>query len=170
MTYVLQFQTLIAGLVGFSGVILTLAFNAYLSRAQEERRVNRDRSSLRIALIEELKVQRDALVRDVESMSAAEDGVLPIQRYSDAFDRSMDRLGMLGDVEVNAIFAAYCPLRALTPKLRLLGLLSGQPSADGHWAQVSQNNLDTVRKMHQSHIPPIEAAILVLQSQARSSG
>jgi hypothetical protein len=66
------YQTLIAGSLGFLGVMATLWWNGHLQRKLEERRERREASALRTALIEELKQQREALRYTAESLVAAQ--------------------------------------------------------------------------------------------------
>jgi hypothetical protein len=94
--FVRTYQTLIAGIVGFSGVIITLLVNAHLVRAHETRKEKRETDALRKALMEELNVQRDALKRTEEggaellSRPSEPDssGLVPLYRFSDVFNMS----------------------------------------------------------------------------------
>jgi hypothetical protein len=176
--FVRTYQTLIAGIVGFSGVIITLLVNAHLVRAQETRKEQRDTDALRKALVEELKVQKDALKRTEESVAEllsqpsgpGSAGLLPIYRFSNVFDISLVKLGSLEGSEVAAVLQAYLPLRALTPKLRLMEDLygtSGSPSNDD-WVSLRRPQYEMIGGMHTSYIPAIEAAIAELEKNLKN--
>src|SRR5690606_22562409 len=53
-----DFQTVIVGLIGFSGVIFTLYTNARLSRKQHERNISHEKEILKAALHAELELAR----------------------------------------------------------------------------------------------------------------
>jgi len=61
-TWVQDSQTLIAGAIGFAGVIGTLLLNARYAREQRREQRRHECQTLRVALIEELKINRGTLV------------------------------------------------------------------------------------------------------------
>jgi hypothetical protein len=63
--------------------------------------------------------------------------------------------------EVAAVLQAYLPLRALTPKLRLMEKVYRTSSAASNddWVSLLRPQYEIVRGMHASYIPAIEAAI-----------
>jgi hypothetical protein len=73
-TWVQEFQTLTVGIVGFAGIILTLCFNARQAREQRREERRHECQTLRAALLEELKINRETLVsnmRDVRETAMA---------------------------------------------------------------------------------------------------
>ncbi|HEY1897011.1 MAG TPA: hypothetical protein VGG62_12090 [Terracidiphilus sp.] len=72
-TFVQQYQTLIVGILGFTGVMATLAINAWLARKAERRKIEHETRVLRIALTEEMKVQRDALIHGSDTAQRAKE-------------------------------------------------------------------------------------------------
>ena len=71
--FIKSYQTVIVGVLGFLGVMATLAINAWLERKAERRRIEHETQILRTALIEEMKVQRGALFNVAESSKKAKD-------------------------------------------------------------------------------------------------
>jgi hypothetical protein len=65
-TWVREFQTLIVGFLGFAGVIFTLWFNAWQTRRQRREERHHESETLRVALVEELGINRDWVVRETE--------------------------------------------------------------------------------------------------------
>ena len=71
-TVVNEYQTLIVGGLGFFGVMVTMAFNAWQSRQQLREELRHERQAMRVALIEELKIYRDSLISNAQKKEAAE--------------------------------------------------------------------------------------------------
>jgi hypothetical protein len=164
------YQTLIAGSLGFLGVMATLWWNGHLQRKLEERRERREASALRTALIEELKQQREALRYTAESLAAAQastqDGtqgsLIPLERFDAVFRRSFERLGLLERRELSAVFEAYLPLPRLTWRLRIMLEQIDKPgpfaTAPDH-VSLSRSYYKTASEMHAQMVPAIDAAI-----------
>jgi hypothetical protein len=66
-----EYQTLIVGALGFTGVIITLLANAALTRRQHARQVDHERSALKAALGAELSIIRDAYMDRIKTISEA---------------------------------------------------------------------------------------------------
>jgi hypothetical protein len=170
--FIRAYQTLVVGLLGFAGVILTLLVNAYLQRAQDRRRAKQEARGLRIALMEELRVQRMVLEEVVESLDTAENengdaggrfGLVPLERYSRVFDRSIDKLGLLTGRELAYVFAAYLPLSAMTWKLKAMEPATEHRDPTGDIARITPQHFDAVKKMHRNSLLAIDAAMRELR-------
>jgi len=178
--FIQTYQTLIVGILGFLGVIVTLAFNAWLARKAEQRKIDHETGILRTALIEEMKVQCDALLHASEGSAKAkepsnlerQDALTPLQRWTDIFDSSIDKLGLLTSDEVAAVLDAYLPLKELTSKIRLLELRvppdqrrveygDGPPQG---YALVGNQDVLTLEQLHSIYVPAFDKAIQALQS------
>ena len=176
--FIKNYQTLIVGILGFIGVIATLVINAWLERKTERRRIEHQTRILRTALIEEMKVQRDALLHAAEgsknakntSDGAKQDALTPLQRWADIFDNSLDRLGLLTSEEVAAVLDAYLPLKELTSKVRLLELRIppnqrrveyGEGPPEGY-ALVGHKDVEVLAGLHSMYVPAFDKAIQML--------
>jgi hypothetical protein len=169
--FIKNYQTLIVGFLGFSGVIATLVANAWLARKADIRKICHEAKVLRTALIEEMKIQRDALIHAEENSTerTGHDVLTPLQRCTDIFDKSIDKLGLLTSNEVAAVLDAYLPLKELTPKIRLLelrvppdrrGVEYGEAPAQDY-ALVAHDDL---AGLHSVYVPSFERAIKLLSS------
>jgi hypothetical protein len=179
-----DFQSLMVGVVGFVGVIVTLWRNARLQRQLEERREDREAGALRTALIEELKQQREALRDTADSLATAQTSqdetqgsLIPLERFDTVFRRSLERLGLLERREVSAVFEAYLPLPRLTWRLRRLEELERldadpwrrtpfEPKEDH--VSLTRKYYETAAKMHAQRLPAIDAAIAELEKPGNS--
>ncbi len=72
MDWLNNYQTLIVGVVGFAGVILTLLYNAKTARAQRDEEREHERRALRAALIAELQINRYSLEENSRLLSKRE--------------------------------------------------------------------------------------------------
>jgi hypothetical protein len=167
-----DFQSLMVGVVGFVGVIVTLWRNARLQRQLEERREDREAGALRTALIEELKQQREALRDTADSLATAQTSqdetqgsLIPLERFDTVFRRSLERLGLLERREVSAVFEAYLPLPRLTWRLRRLEELE---RLDADPVSLTRKYYETAAKMHAQRLPAIDAAIAELEKPGNS--
>jgi hypothetical protein len=90
-------------------------------------------------------------------------GLVPLERYSRVFDRSIDKLGLLTGREVAYIFAAYLQLASMTWKLRAIESATVQREPIGDTARITPQHFEAARKMHRNHIPAIDQAIRELR-------
>ncbi len=94
--FLTQYQTLIVGLLGFTGVILTLLTNARLNRKQHARQIEHERTALKAALSTELSIIRDTF-RDRLEMIGEPTGSqgmwVPLDTMTDVYGRVLDKIG-----------------------------------------------------------------------------
>jgi hypothetical protein len=182
-TFIATYQTLVVGILGFVGVMATLAFNARLARRAEDRKITHEARALRTALVEERKVQRDALMHaadtskqtDAPTKLGRNDALTPLHRWSDIFDKSIDKLGLLRSDEVATILDAYLPLKELTPKIRLLETrvppdrrrVEYSEAAPQDYALVGHEEVKFLAELHSIYIPAFDEAIEKLSLNLR---
>ncbi len=96
--------------------------------------------------------------------------MLPLDRYDAVFNVSINRVGILTDRQVAAVFKAYLPLRALTWRLRVLAAVDVGQNAAGAEEHVflSGKALEVASQMHCELIPDIETAIAELEAKAKN--
>jgi hypothetical protein len=180
IAFLKSYQTLVVGLLGFLGVMATLAFNAWLARKSERRKIEHEANVLRRALVEEMKVQRDSLINaaegakrgaDENAAGARNDVLTPLLRFADIFEKSIDKLGLLTSDEVGAVLDAYLSIKELTPKIRIME----QRIPPDHrrveygdvpqgYALVAHHDLKVLGELHSVYVPPFEKAIRELGS------
>jgi hypothetical protein len=111
----IKFQTAIAAAVGFSGVILTLLFNAYQARKLERLKQRHERSALISGLSAELSVIRSSTVKNrtnferaAAAPSATGKFLVPAKAtIVDVYEASHARLGLLRPETVANVVRAY---------------------------------------------------------------
>ena len=163
-TAVEDYQTLIVGTLGFTGVIITLLVNAWLARRQRRDEQRHERQTLRIALIEELKINRDAVDRNMEPPaedSKPKGAFVPTDPMDDAYRAFTDRIGLLSRDEVSKIMFAYLSLRTYNAKLFLIGV---PPHTGDRHVNVPAKNIEMLVQLLESLIGPVDKAIEVMES------
>lgn len=159
-----EFQTLIVGVVGFVGVICTLLVNARLARKQHERQVSHQRATLRTALCAELEQIKGLFVDACgTAKSAGEENnsaYIPDQIRVQVFKDLGHQVGLLTTREVAAVIKAYALIEELPQRIRILATQHYDSSARvvPGYVCVSSAGMDTVAKMYESFLQPIEEA------------
>jgi hypothetical protein len=106
-----RFQTLIAGIIGFSGVIITLLWNASATRRLEQNKAHDERLSLLSAIWAELLVNSNMLVHTTNLLSSnltkTDDVQLAPQIYSKlVYTANLHNIGKFGPrLNVNIVDA-----------------------------------------------------------------
>ena len=127
--------------VGFVGVIITLAANARTARRQQERQWGENRRALRCALSSELQGLYEILEEaiwafDKQAKATEEKGGEPLGMIglklfeAPIYLASLTHLGQLTKPEIDAIVAAYQALSTQDQKIRFL--LSDKIVGEGH--------------------------------------
>jgi hypothetical protein len=128
-----------------------------------------------------MKAQRDALLHATEGSNKVNDGsnaekqdaLTPLRRWSDIFDSSLSKLGLLTPKEVAAVLDAYLPLRELTSKIRLLELRVpphqrkvkyGEGPPEGY-ALIGNKDVTVLAELHLIYVPAFDNAIQILSAQ-----
>lgn len=166
-TWVQEFQTLIVGIVGFAGVILTLCFNARQAREQRREERRHECQTLRAALIEELKINRETLVSNMHNVRDTANGLpegggyfVPTDPMDDAYRAFTLRIGLLSQAEVSKVMYAYLSLRTYNAQLFLVGV---PPHTGDRHVQVPVENAQRLAGLLEGRVGPIEEAIAVLE-------
>ncbi len=168
-TAIHEFQNLIIGFVGFVGVISTLGFNAWQAREQRRDERRHERETMRAALIEELKINRESFERNTGSANqppGTKGAFVPTDSMDDAYRAFTHRIGLLSQAEVRKVMYAYLSLRTYKAKLFLIGV---PPETSDLHVNVPPKNVSMLLGMQKSLIAPIDEAIEVLE-RARDPG
>lgn len=110
LDYIERFQTLMAGILVFLGVIVTLAFNAGLARNERRKSLKLEQQAICTALTEELKIMKIGLEDSVERFDNYEEGVsafFPKGTVSDVYKTLIPRIGLLTPFQVEKVLFAY---------------------------------------------------------------
>lgn len=176
LSIVQRFQTLIVGIIGFGGVILTLRMNARLAGAQHDRQVTHETTIVRTALRAELEAAAESYRYRIETFGkgVAAGAYIPLGAMTDVYKSMIARLGLLSDSQVRLVLKAYLLIEQLPERLEFLAeklsdlpppILRGEETdikdPPGHiW--IPAKNLSAVTKMHRNYLEDIKAAITAL--------
>ena len=117
--------TYIPTLVGFLGVVLTLLVNAWLSRNQQERSVQHERSVLRVALQSELCRVRELINQRIKTLTAKPTNLtdgstrsiifsfVNSENLSVVYESQLHKIGLLTQAEANSVVRSYAFLKEL---------------------------------------------------------
>ena len=163
-TWIEDHQILMAGIIGFSGVMLTLWNNARQKRIQRRKERFHERQTLRVALAEELRINRQSFVESKKTLATHGPGEywVPTDEMEDVYRAFIDRIGLLSQVEVSKVMNAYLTLRSYTAAL-LLHFHSRPLETDVRHVPVPAEMSPMLIKMQESLIGPLDEAIDVLE-------
>ena len=161
-----DFQTLLVGVIGFSGVIVTLRMNSRLSRKQHERSIKHDREVLKTALCAELELNRKSFsdkASTPEDDQKESDAFYPIGMNTNIYQTFIEKLGLLSTEEVSAVINAYTLIDEAPARLRLLS--SGHdPSYDKPgYIFIKASHSKNAAGIYKSFLPSIETALKKLR-------
>jgi hypothetical protein len=124
-----EFQTIIAGLVGFFGVVVALLWNSNADRRRQRDKEKTAANRLRVSLISELE-QVVLFMRGGKDISNGADGdatlLVPTAKLDRVFLENIGRLGDLTCKEIKAVINAYAMLDTYWSKLSFMGSISEQ--------------------------------------------
>ena len=157
-----DFQTLLVGVIGFSGVIITLLMNSRLSRKQHERIIKHDREVLKTALCAELELNRKSFSHKgstLEDDQKESDSFHPIGMITNVYQAFIEKLGLLSTAEVSAVINAYTLIDEAPVRLGLLS--SGHdPSYDKPgYIFIKASHSKTAAGIYNSALPSIQIAL-----------
>lgn len=170
--FIYRYQILIAGFVGFAGVIFTLLHNAKLAReqrrdeasdarAQREEDRAHERHTLRAALVAELKINREAFEGDDRPLGEHQGAWVPTDSLTRAYDSYLPRLGLLSKDEVDKVMLAYLTIQNYHSKLFLIGVPTH--TTDRH-VNVPSENVQMLINMQTQLVGPIDEAVSALEA------
>jgi hypothetical protein len=156
--FVASHQTLIVGVVGFAGVIVTLITNASLARKQHARQIEHENATVRVALKAELEAVAESFRDRIEIFSALnqerEGGLLSLETMTEIYKSTLSRLGLLSTTQVRAVIRAYALVEQLPDRLSYLAT-SGSESR----IYIPMKNFAHAADMHRNYLQVINAAI-----------
>ena len=167
-----HFQTLIVGVIGFSGVVLTLLVNAWLLRRQHAQAIKHEMSTLRTALIAELELIEKSFREKAIPAEDAEDD--DDEGPSDAFhpgsipqpiyENFVGKIGLLSKEEVSAVIEAYTLVNEAPSRLQLLSSMHDPSSDQPGYIFISAEHEKTASGIYASFLPTIGEAVAALKS------
>lgn len=127
-----DFQTLIAGVVGFSGVIGSIMLTAKYQRKAERGKLEHEARSIRAALVAELRVisKSWATTLDEPLQNPVGDGRLAhLEKslFDSCYSQLQGKVGILEKEEVEAVVRAYAHYKSANSGLNLISLDGENP-------------------------------------------
>ncbi len=157
-----DFQYILVGLIGFSGVIITLVVNARISRKARKEAADSERRALRAALFAELGFNKTRYANMIETLNAMKGDRMgmPIDTVDTFYYGMIDRLGILSPQELTAIIPAYARMTSLKMGLRF-------QFKEHHTGNivVEQSKVPWIIDAVKHVIPSVEAAIAELEKK-----
>ena len=156
------FQTLITGLLGFSGVIITMRVNAKNQRQLQVRQIEHDVKSVRVALKSELVANKKSYEGRIQQFNEPTDhgeALIPNHTVDGVYQTLLHKIGLLSEEEVEKIHNAYLLMGELPYRLRII---VGTDNIGGHndeFIRLNQNQLTIAARIHESFLPNIVEAI-----------
>ncbi len=157
--------TVVVGVLGFIGIIVTLIVNAWLVRRERQETLKQERTAMRTALVEELKILKLSLENGIEAIEKAEQDestgrvIVPTDTISDVYNAFVPKIGMLTSQEVGKVILAYLTIQELSKNLILL---PGATILDEHRVHVPRNSFAYLIEMQKSVLPKLDDAIKLL--------
>ncbi|TLS75295.1 hypothetical protein FE236_09380 [Mariprofundus erugo] len=161
-----DFQTLIVGALGFTGVALTLLVNAKSSRKATARQIEHETHALRTALIAELDLIRTSFQgRGAPSISGEQPtgAFFPVHTPQPVFENLIGQVGLLSEKEVSAVIRAYTLINEASQRLQILSF-GHDPSFDRPgYIYIRAEHEKTASSIFENFLPAIEEALLALR-------
>lgn len=160
-----EYQTLIVGALGFTGVIFTLLTNAWLNRKQHTRQVEHERTALKAALSAELSIIRDTFVDRINMIGegATRSMLVPLDTMTGVYERVIEKIGLLSRDQVNRVLRAYLLIQQMPDRLRFFQDNNEiEPERNGY-IRIDAKHIGNVREMHVNFLVDIDSAIAALE-------
>ena len=160
-----DFQSLIVGVIGFGGVILTLNRNAANVRSQQKSQNAHDADVLRRALSAELAGVRNTLQFNIEAIDkvkdAAEGIFVPERPMVHIYTELLAKIGLLSQNEIGVVMEAYALIAQLNERTALFAS-HPQPATPNGFFFVPNEALQHVRKLQSGYLDKIDRAITAM--------
>ncbi|KPZ65998.1 hypothetical protein AN394_04184 [Pseudoalteromonas sp. P1-26] len=156
-----KYQILIAGCLGFSGVVVTILANGFFSRQQHKRELKSKTDSVRVAILSELEINLSSFEARIEQLSKPinSDAHIPKTLFTDVYDTLLDQVGLLNDNQVSTVIKAYLLIKELPYFFQLYA----DDSKEG-FVIVKTDKRKVIAEMHQIRLEPIKMAISSLKN------
>ena len=162
-----KFQTLLVGLLGFTGVIVTMAVNARSHRKLQIRQQQHEAQTIRVALLAELKTNRDMYenrLRDFSESPGEHHAVVPSKVINSLYRTLLPKIGLLSVEEVDLVHTAYLLLEELPYRLRLLVGTDNVQGLNDEFIRIDTGRLHVVASIHEALLPSVRNAVSCLEN------
>ena len=164
-----RFQTSLVGVLGFTGVIMTMVANATIQRDLQSAQRQHQGQSLRTALLVELKenVQMyETRISDLSKMDGTQDVLMPSKVTNNIYQSSLSDVGLLSANEVESVLRAYLLLEEIPYRLRLVVGTNNVGGYNDEFIRIDANKCEVVKKIHEAMLPTLREAVAALEGNA----
>ncbi|MFA0182562.1 hypothetical protein AB4463_19370 [Vibrio cyclitrophicus] len=164
-----KYQTFVAGLIGFLGVIATINANGNQNQKQLREQRAQEARALRCTLIEELRLISDSFVvnmEDLSNQSIYPIAYIPSTPHIQAFKQLVPNFGLLTTDEIRKTMLAYQLIQELPDRLRFLQTMDSSVHMD-NFVAIDEHQSRNVVKVFDSMLSPVIQAIAILEHYDR---
>ncbi|KPH92148.1 hypothetical protein AMS57_01050 [Pseudoalteromonas undina] len=156
-----KYQILIAGCLGFVGVIVTILANGFFSRQQHKRELKSKENSVRVAIRSELEINLSSFEARIEQLGKPtnSDAHIPNSFFTDVYDTLLNEIGLLNESEVASVINAYLLIKELPYYFQLYA----HTSKEG-FVVIKTDKRQMVADFHAVRLKPIKDAISSLKN------
>jgi len=163
-----KYQTFFTGLLGFTGVVITMVVNARLQRSAQSRKLAHEARTLRVALRAELDANRKAFEGRIQQLDERSDfshALVPNQPINQIYTSHLDKLGLLSDDEIEKVIKAYLLVSDLFFRMRILVGTDNVIGINNEIIRLDQERRSIASGMHKSFLPDIKKAIKAIDEK-----
>lgn len=154
-----EYQPAIVGVVGFTGIILTLFVNAYISRKRASEAIEHERRILMRSLRAELQSHRKWLESAMNEDDAGYFLLPPI--ITPIYQANLSRLGLLPEDRIDHVIHGYAVLFHANNAIELMAISTDKLSI----RRVEIDNFVRLKRLKQMIMPIIDLAIYQLSKK-----
>ena len=164
-----RFQTSVVGVLGFTGVILTMIVNAKTQRGLQSAQRQHEVRSLRTALMVELKMNVQMYETRISDLSQADGGhhaLMPSKVTNNIYQSSLPDVGLLSSREVESVLRAYLLLEEMPYRLHLLVGTNNVGGYNDEFIRIEANKQVDAKRIHEALLPRLREAVAALEGNA----
>ncbi len=155
------YQTLIAGVVGFVGVIISILANGFFARKQHGQGIAQRRKSIISAIKAELHVNLKSFEGRAEILKTPPNGkrtAFPVKVFNDVYKEMLGQIGYLTEEECRCIINIYLLLEEFPNRVKLL-LSDSEYSIDDFIVITDPSHRCSLQEAHVEYVKMINSAI-----------
>jgi hypothetical protein len=161
-----RFQTSLVGILGFTGVIITMVANAKIQRNLQSAQRQHKVQSLRTALLVELKENVRMFEDRISSLSTSDTtyhALIPSKVTNSIYQCSLSEVGLLSAVEVESVLRAYLLIEEMPYRLRLLVGTNNVGGYNDEFIRIDADRQHDAKKVHDALLPKLREAVIALE-------
>lgn len=161
-----KFQTIVVGLLGFTGVIITMVVNAKTQQGLQSRQREHDVKSVRVAILTELKANvemYESRIKDFSDSDGSHYALIQSMVVNKIYQTLLPKIGILSVKEVEMVHFAYMLLEEMPYRLRLLVGANSVGELNNEFIRIDADKQKHAGEIHKAFLPSIRNAVCVLK-------